>query len=212
MKSQSEGNRKYLALLPVVFLLLNAFFFEKVTEQIKITIMNEKRIEVENHVRMLAAAVEQDKDRPWINHEQTLIKAVNSIEERPAIFACMYKRVGDHWNAVSAHSDDIELNPFTYSEFRVMIAENESGSVEVPYARDGQKEQTWCIYFQYLPMYKQPENRYLVVTGISEQSVATTIPMWVSAGQWGSTIITFMLNIILVMTMAKHRTTERRRA
>jgi phage anti-repressor protein len=208
MKSQSS--KKYMILLPVVFLLLNAVFFKNTSDQILDTILNEKRVEVENHVKMLAALADEGKYRPWIKSDQNIIEAVKFIDESPATFAGAYKRIDGEWENVSKRDDDIAIKMFKDIHFRAMIEQNERGRLEAPLAQPGDSATAGHIYFQQLPMHEPPENRYLIVTNISKESLVTPIPFWMSAGQWGSSVFTLLLNIILVVTLVRNRKTERR--
>jgi len=207
MKSLSEGIKRYLILIPIVFLLLNAYYFQHASKQIQDAIMNEKRVEVENHVKMLAAVANQDANRPWINNKRNIVKAAEYIDSQPMVFAGAYKRINGSLKLISERNDETMFDPLRYSEFFSAIAKNESGRLELPYARDGEARRTWYVYYHHMPLYAAPENRYLVVTSISDQSITTSVPIWESAGQWASMVFTFLLNIILVLKFIriKHR-------
>ena len=211
MRSHSEGKKRYLFLIPVVFLLLNAYYFQYVSAQIYDAILSEKRNEVDNHIKMLAAVANQDENRPWINNEPNIVKAVEYLDSLPMTFAGVYKRINGNLKMISKRNEEIEFNPIRYSEFFDKIAKNESGCLELPYMKDGKVKENWHLYFQYLPMYAPPENRYLVVSAIADHSVVNAIPLLESAGQWANTVLTFLLNIILVVKITKKRhTTEGR--
>lgn len=59
------------------------------------------------------------------------------------------------------------------------------------------------LYYRWMPLYSPPEDRYLVVSGISKYSVVSKISIWVSVGQWVSMAITFFLNVGLITLLAR---------
>ena len=207
MKSLSEGKKKYLFLIPIVFLLMNAYYFQHVSEQIHDTILSEKRREVDNNIKMLAAVANQDEGRPQIDHEPNIVKAVEYLNSLPMTFAGVYKRVNGSLTMISKRNEEIMFNPIRYSEFFDKIAKNESGYLELPYMENGKAKENWHLYFQFIPQYAPLENRFLVVTAIADRSVVNRIPLLESAGQWGSTVLTFLLNVILVVKITKKRQT-----
>ena len=203
MKSLSENIKRYVILMPIVFLLLNAYYFEHASKQIQDAIMNEKRVEVENHVKMLAAVANQDANRHWINNKRNIVQAAEYIDSHPMVFAGAYKRENGSLKLISERNEETMFDPLRYSEFFSAIAKNESGRLELPFARDDEAQRTWYVYYHHMPLYAAPENRFLVVTSISDQSITTPIPLWESAGQWATMALTFLLNIILVVKIAK---------
>jgi len=191
--------------MPVIFLLVNAYYFQFVSVQIQNSILSEKRMEIDNNVKMLAAVVNQDEDRPKIDHEPNIVKAVEYLNSLPMTFAGVYKRINGILTMISERNETIMFNPIRYSEFFDKIAKNESGSLELPYIEDGKVKENWHLYFQYMPKYAPPEKRLLVVTAIADHSVVNAIPLLESAGQWGSTVLTFLLNIILAVKITMKR-------
>jgi len=59
------------------------------------------------------------------------------------------------------------------------------------------------LYYQWLPLYAPPEERYLVIVGVSQLSVDTAIPTWVSIGQWVSGGIMFLISSACILLLTR---------
>jgi len=59
------------------------------------------------------------------------------------------------------------------------------------------------LYYRWMPLYSPEHERFLVIGGVSSYSVTKNVSLWVSVGQWVSMIITFALNIWLVLLITR---------
>jgi hypothetical protein len=199
------GRRRYLLLLPMVFLLLNAYFFQHATREIRRSILPEKYIDTLNQVESLAAAVEANPERLWEDHELNIRHSVAFIDTLPMTFAAVYKPVNDVWMRISERDFATNFDPLIYDEFLVAVDAQERGNIDVGFTPENGSFRVMHLYFRMMPLYSSPEQRYLVVTGVSSHSVVTPIPGLVSIGQWVSMAITFILNVWLIVLIARAR-------
>ena len=198
----SHSWKKYLILLPIVILVLNAFYFQFATDKINEAILQEKFIEAQNHVNMLASAVEANKNRFWIDHERNIINSVEYLCRLPQTFAATYKPMDGMLKQISELNNEKEFDPRDYDMFTEAIKQD-SGEIILSFTPENGAARDMHVYFTHMPMYAPPEERYLVVAAVSKFSVVTSIPEWVSSGQWLSMIVTFFINVWLTILIAR---------
>ena len=206
----NHKRKKYLILLPIVILVLNAFYFQIASENIQETILQEKFIEVQNHVNMLASAVEANKTRKWIDHESNIVDSVEYLCRLPQTFAATYKPENGKLKLISTIKNEREFDPRDYDMFTKAI-EQESGEITLSFTPTNGAPRDMHVYFTHMPLYAPPSERYLVVAAVSKYSVVTSIPEWVSSGQWLSMIVTFFINVWLIILIAKLGTIKEQR-
>ena len=199
--------RRFLLLIPVFFLILNALYFQYASRHIQRALLQEKVVEITDAVDMLAAAVEANPKRTWYEHERNLSRLVEYLDGIYQVFAAAYMP-GDDGELRLITSRNFETSvfePLEFSEFRAAILAQESGLLTVGYTPELQEYRDLHIYFRWMPLYSPPGERFLVAAGVSQLSVVTKIPAWISVGQWVSTAVTFILNAWLVILIARQR-------
>jgi len=92
-KFLNNRKRKYLTILPFVFLILNAFYYMHASDEIQNTLLQEKYEEITNAVDMLAAAVEANPERVWQEHEHNIRDSVEFMDQLYQLYAGAYKLI-----------------------------------------------------------------------------------------------------------------------
>ena len=204
MKIFNDPKRKYLLLLPFVFLIFNAFYFQYATKEIKKTLLQEKIVEITAEVNMLATAIEAKPEMVWKGHEETIIDSVEFLDKLFQVYAGAYKYVdGELVSITERYYETSIFEPFDYPELEQTILSQESGHYAIGYTPKGQKYRELYMYFRWVPDYSPKDDRYLIIAGVSEHSITTAIPLLVSIGQWVSTTVTFILNVILIILVVR---------
>jgi hypothetical protein len=198
-----DRKRKFVILLPLVFLLLNAVFFQYAMRKVQDTILDEKYIEVTRQVEMLATAVDANDSRLWEDHEQNIRASVNYLSHLPMTFAAVYKPVNGELVLITEKSSTTNFDPIIYDVFIDAISTQESGSIYIEFVPVDGPNRLIHLYFRHMPNYSSPDEKYLVVAGISRYSLVTSIPAWVSVGQWAGMAITFALNVWLIIMISR---------
>jgi hypothetical protein len=198
-----DRKKKFLLLLPILFLLLNALFFQFAMKKVQDTILEEKRVDMSRHVDMLATAIDANDNRRWEAHEQNIRDSVNYLSCQPMTFAAAYKPINGGLTLITEKSNTTSFDPLIYSEFMDAVSEQDSGSLGIEFMPDNGPRRVIYLYFRHMPGYSSPEERYLVVAGVSQYSLVTTIPAWVSADQWVSMAVTFILNVWLIIMIVR---------
>jgi hypothetical protein len=199
MNAFKTGRRKYLLLVPIIFLVANAFYFAHATREIENAMLHEKLVEIINATNGLAAAVEGNPDRLWTDHELNIKNSVEFFDNLYQIYGGAYRCTDNGLELVTYRAYETSpFEPLDYPEFVEAINNNASGNITINYAPEEQEYRDLHLYYRWMPLYSPPNERYLVITGVSKYSIVTKIPHWVSAGQWVSTVFTFLLNMWLI--------------
>ena len=200
------SNRRYrfILILPLVFLVLNAVYFKHTTKEIKEVMLNEKYIEIVDEVDMLAAAANANTERFWLDHEDSLRESVEFIDHLFQIYAGLYKYIDGQLTLISERAYQTSpIDPLDYKEFRDLVNSQEDGKYTIGYTPDNQTYRELHLYFKWMPTYTPENERFLVVAGVSLYSVVTKVALWVSVGQWISMIITFAFNVWMVLMITR---------
>jgi hypothetical protein len=195
---------KYLLLVPIVFLAMSGIYFRHAAKEIQNALLGEKYKEAIDIVDILAAAVEANTERQWQDHEQNIVASVEYTDRLYQVYAEAYKPIdGELVSITERFYETSPFAPFEFAEFIEMAAAKESGSLVIGYTPDDQDYRGLHLYFRWMPLYSPPDERYLVIVGISRYSVVSTVPLWVSAAQWASMGLTFAINVSLILLLAR---------
>ena len=204
MKFINNKRKKYLILLPMVFLLLNAFYFMYATKEIKNALLQEKYVETAHAVDMLYAAVEATVDREWCDHKLNIRDSIEYLDTLYQIFAAAYKVIDGNLVIFTERVYETSpLEPLERDEFIQAVFSNEKGSIVLGDTPKDQQYREVHLYYRWMPLYSPPSERYLVVIGVSTYSVTAKVALWVSGGQWASMLITFVINVWFVILLAR---------
>ena len=204
MKWLNDGWKKYLLLVPILFLLVNALYFKKASQEINRALLEKKYNEVVAQVNMLAASVEADEARTWQEHERNIIDSVEYLDKQYQVYAVAYVPDERGLELITRrHYETSPFNPFEYGEFKASIKGSDSGKITIGYTPENQVYRDLHIYYRWMPVYSSPAERYLVVGGVSEHSVTVPIAEWVSMGQIISMLATFAINMALILLVIR---------
>ena len=203
IRFMEDKKKRYLFLLPVIFLLLNALFFQHASKMIRNSILLEKYADAVNQIEALAAAVEEDHERWFEDHEINIRHFVEFLDNLPMIYAAAYKPTNNELTRFTERYFSTSFDIQEYDEFYSAIETQDVGNLDIHFTAEDGLLYDLRLYFRYMPLYAPPENRYLVVMGISSYSIITPIPTLVSIGQWISMSLTFALNIWLVIMISR---------
>jgi len=204
MNFLNNGSGKKLLLLPVAFLVLNALFFSHATQEIEKTLLKGKYLDAINFVDMLAAAVEATSDRDWRDHEKNIRDSVEFVDRLHQVYAGAYKRIDDELVLFTERYYETSVfEPLDYAPLMDAINSEDYGRIVIGYTPEEQGYRELHIYFRWMPLYSPTGERYLVVVGVSRLSVEPIIARWVSIGKLASMVMTFLLNIWLVIMLTR---------
>ena len=185
---------RYLLILPFAVLIAQSVFFMVATKKIKGIVLNEKYIEVTNNVNMIAAAIEAGGVS-----ESAIIAAMEYLDGLYQVYAAAYKDDGVHLVLISVRNFETSIfEPFDFPEFTKAVETQDSGNLVVGYTPSEQPHRGLHTYFRWVA-----DKKYLLISGVSEHSIVTEVPMWISLDQWGGIFITFILNVILVILLCQ---------
>ncbi|MCL2060875.1 MAG: hypothetical protein FWH01_17760 [Oscillospiraceae bacterium] len=198
LRALANPKKKYIFLLALLFFLANAYWNLHAVKAIKAAQVEEKYIEVVDIVDTIAAAVNADAGRPWLEHERNIADSAEHVDSLHQVYAAAFRGAGLE-PITERHYETSPLEPFEFEEARAAVSSGEErGRFEIGYAPEGQGYRVMHLYYRWMPSYSPPGERYLLVAGVTEHSIRTRIPALYTAGQWASTAIMSFLFVMLV--------------
>ena len=202
---------KYLFLLPIALLIGFSFFFRYVFNEREREIIAEKMVEKRTEVEIIVAQVDRyvDLDKDWgtYNYASDISYVVEKLDRMYGVFAAVYD---DKFRLISsrqlseagADASDNLFDPVQSSDFIIKSQYNNSGSLELTYNR-GRDEVIMHTYFQWVPTKPTYEKRLLIVIGVTPDSAQTHPENFMTLGMIGLIIVTFLLNLGLVIMISR---------
>ena len=195
---------RYLILIPLVFLLLNAVYYRYMMAEINNKLLQEKFNQVIADVDILGQAIDEfvNADHNWgvYDYAAEVCQLTAVIGTLPYTVADVYQQTKDGLIVLSQRAAGEEsFAPRLDQQFNLAVAKQEHGQMILDWTDDHQKTRPMYVYFRWIPTGPKFENRFLVVVAVSLQSITTPMALWVSAGQWLSMAITFCLETWLVL-------------
>jgi hypothetical protein len=146
---------------------------------------------------MLRMAIDATGDRQWEENGPYVITCTDYINSLKNVYSWAYKRVNGNWELVTTLKGRAEF--LRMKALMLERAEDRpSGSFHIDYAPENGPKQSLYVSFAQMPMYTAAEERYIIFTCISKDSLVSAVPSWVNESQWASMIITLGLNILLL--------------
>ena len=190
----------YLALIPMVIVIICACLLKNATTEV---LIKEKYVEIINSIDSMAASLERTTNRDWQEHESNIVGAVEFFDNLTEVYGAAYKYTDGELGIITErYSESTLFDPFDYDIFIKAIHTETSGKMIIGYVPDGGRYRELHIYFRWMPLYTPELERYLVVAGVSELSIVSTIPLWLSAGYWIGIAVTVALNMWHVVQVA----------
>ena len=185
--------KKYLILVPIIFLVLSAVYFRYVTDEIPKILLQEKYIGIVDEVDLIAAGIETNSD---YDIEQHVINQVHFLDGLFQVYAAAYN--SELVLITSRNFETTVFDPLDYTEFTAAIQTQDSGNLVIGYTPENQDYRELHIYFRWA-------NQFLIVAGVSSHSVVTMIPALVSVGVWVNMALTFIFNLCMVIAITRKK-------
>jgi len=203
--SDIRSMEKYLLLLPIAFLLLNAYYYMHVTREIQRVLLDERFVELVSVVDMISAIAETDIEYKQSTYEETVyIAAVEFIDKLNQVYAGLYKMVDNEPTLISKrYYETSTFEPFDFPDFTTIAFSSENGYAVIGYTPEMQTYRELHLYYRWMPEMPDSLEHYLIVAGVSQHSVATTISLWVSIGQWISMALTLSIQVWLIIRLTQ---------
>ena len=177
MKFLNDG-RKYLIAIALVILIAFCGFFYYAFAHVNDALLREKIIDRKFDVDLICDQidhfVELDNDWEEYDYRTTLAYVVAEIDGTVGTYAELFDK---DMNGVSERTPLYEGAPFDpreYPELMEAIRAKERGEMNVLFDK-GAAPHDMNIYFRWVPTDKTLTNRYLVIIGVTQVSVNTTI-------------------------------------
>ena len=186
---------KYLLILPFVFLILTAIYFQSAVRHINDTLLHEMYIAKIETVNTLAAGIEAIPERLRHEHMAAIKESVEYIDKLHQIYGAAYMNTDGGLTLLTKRSYETSVfEPMEYPEFLEAIRTRDRDAITINYIPERQNNRDLYIYFRWVL-----NRQYLLIIGVSRHSVVSEIPVIVSSGVWINTVMTFVLNVLLIL-------------
>ena len=209
-----KSNKKYLFLIPLVVSLIMLTFFAVAYNEI----VREKHEQVFHGLQMaldLVASqidrfVEEDEDWGEYDYISLIRPTIVELDSMPMVYAALFDsnlvlqsdRIIDQENQES-------FDPLAYDEFMLAIEKNESGELAVTVSDGIHPSYEGHLYFRKIP--SGPYNdKILTVIGAGKYAILDNFAPWLVWGVVGLVSMTVLLEICMVLYIARLSDTERR--
>ena len=192
--------------IPFVMLLWTIPDLQRAQDEINDTLLHGKMLEVEHIVDVIAAASEANPSRTWGHHLSNIKDSVGYLDELPLVFAAAYMPTNNGLEIITRRDNATTFSPLVYPEFLTAVKNSERGELVIGFHPDGGLYRDMHLYFRWMPLYSPPDERYLVVTAVSEFSITIKVADWVLSTPLRNTIMTGLIclwNIIMSLRMGK---------
>ena len=194
-----HGHKKIMVTVWLLFLIGNSYYNLWSVRAIKEARLEEKFVEITNVVDTIAAAVNASEERYWELHEQNIIDSTSHIDNLYQVYAAAYKYNGKDLRLITPRIYETSpIDPFDYEQSDVVFSGAENGRFMIGYAPEFQSFREMHFYYRWMPAYSAPNEKYIIIAGVSEYSLQTSIPALHSIGQWVSTLIVAVLFLVFV--------------
>jgi hypothetical protein len=196
----SYPKRKYLLMIPIALMLFSVVYFRLVTHHINTTRLQEKIVEIIHLTDGLAAAVEGNPRRPWHEHDANVINNVEFIDSLYQVYAAAYWLEDGKLSLITKRNFETSIfEPLDYPDFIAAVNASENGTITIGYTPEDQDYRDLHMYFRWMPLYSPPDERYLVVAGVSKHSLTIALSLWVSIGLWIIVVVVLALCFTLAV-------------
>ena len=188
-----NGKRgRYLALIPFLFVVVCCLYFGNLTGEINRTLLEEKILEKTLDIDLIADLTEAQ------GGQEALANSIAYLDAQPYTFAALYDEELNNISNRTASYTDL-FNPFQSEEVLAAVRSNERGKAQMQYTPVDAEERTMYLYYRWV----DAEQRVLAVVAISHYSVTNHAAAWVLWGAVAQTIITMILNVLMVLIIVR---------
>lgn len=200
MKRLFNTKWRFLLLIPMVILIINAFYFRYLSNEMTEIMVSQKLVEVTDGINMIAAVALTEN-----NPEDTIKIGASFLDKLHYMYCGAFEQTNDGLKLISSRTMDTGFDPLKYSQFAENVFANKHGNLTIGFTPDGQTYRELRMYFCWAPINASPQEQYLLVGGVSEESVVTKIPEMVTLGAMFNIFGTFLLNLCLVILLCRLR-------
>jgi len=188
-------------------MILSAWYFHQLSLVIHDSLLNVRFDDRISALDMITYHVDEfvRLDDDWYTdrayYETSLQFLIENIDREPYTVASFYD---ENLNRLSIHRDSKETNfdPMQYSDFITAVKENESGRMRLKYSSPNEPTQEFWVYYRWIPTFISPEDRYLIVIGLSHLSLVNYPENWLNGGIAALMIVMTCLNGMLILIVS----------
>lgn len=199
----TSGNKKWLLLVPIAIMVLLIISMSFTTNIVEGVLLREKIVEIQDLVNTVASAVDATTAQgPEEFMPHTLVAAVEHVDSLTLVYAGVFKRDGEGLIQITKHDQLTNFDPRNYQTFWDEI-DNEDykpGQFTMRISTmnyeetESMEDRDMTFVYRWTPASFEIEDRYLIIAGVSKQSVQTPIPALIHIDTWFAIFSTLIIN------------------
>jgi len=200
---------RLLYLVPIVVMFAFTIFFHNLTIAIDDSLMHEKFEEKKLAVATMANHTDSfiRLDHDWENsheyYKQSLIFDMEILDTAVMTYAAVFD---EDLNQLSKQSNYTGgFNPLIYPSVRQAIRDHESGDMRIIFSPEVGGKQNIFMHYRWIPTGRNHDNRFLVIVGISKETIVTQTAEWYLIGSVALIAVTTLLNFTMVFIIIKSK-------
>ncbi|MDR2908984.1 MAG: hypothetical protein LBU86_03785 [Oscillospiraceae bacterium] len=198
IKILNDPKKMFLYFLALVFLIVNAYYNLATVRSINGALLEEKRVETSRSVDMLCAGLEAAPEGDAMDVEKRVRGGAEFLDALPYTYAAAFRLEDGNHVLISERVRQTGFDPFLSESFNSAISSLDKGGITVGFEPENGAYRDVEVYFRWTPSYASGEERYLIVTGVTRDSVSSGIPAIFTIGQWISTIVMAILFLMFI--------------
>jgi hypothetical protein len=207
LQTKMKNHKKlvYILLMLVMLLAANVFYGRIAEREIQDALIMERFNQLVNTLDMLTIATNAAYERGDTDCTGIVRDSMEYVDDLYQVYAAAYI-VGENneMELITYRKFETSIfDPFDYPEFNTLVSQQKTGKIAIGYTPEEQDYRELNIYFSWLPTRPDMASKYLVIAGVSKDSVTTMVSYWGSVGKWATSIIILVLNIIFAVMLAR---------
>jgi len=213
-----SGRGKWALLLPLVLLCCLILLIKINDDTTHKIMLYEKYVSIQDTVDSFAEAGNATSARTPEEFERHILReAVESLDRRPYVYGALFgltsngklARLSERYAENYAHASFDVPN---YPEFIEMAMEQESGYITLKVTDSPLGEHDALVYYRWTPMKFEPQDRLLIVGGVTRYSVRTSIPAVINLSLWAAAFATAIMAFYVIGAEILRRMHDDRKA
>jgi len=216
---KNSGKRKWLLLIPVIFLALLIYSKDATRDTLEQVMLQEKYIEIQDIINILGDAVDASTvvmPASESVRENTLVytlrAGIESLDSLDYIYGALFIEESDGRltllsKRIFEPEYDTQFDVTAFPEFLSLADGNNEGKLVLPVYSSILGLHDLHVFFRFTPSdFEHAEydhHRFLLVGGVSKYSIQSPVPVLVYATIWIMIILTVLLSLLMIFIMIR---------
>jgi len=199
-----NGKMKYLFLAPItvliIFAILNQSALTRLNSELFDNKKNAAQAEIDHLANIVESLNEYDVNLSKDGYENILISEIKKINSNENVFAALYDQNLKPVSYGSAVSQYVSFDPAQFPQFNRDVINGQYGWLKnLSYTNANLQTMPLDVYYRQTPVNASGTERYIMVVGVSGESVTIPLNTWLTTGMILQLAVTFIMNMVFIL-------------